>query len=47
MGFVVVGVAVEGAGLRPIAVFGDAITPAVPFEEQSLWQVVVALKVDE
>jgi SAM-dependent methyltransferase len=37
----------EEAGLRPIAVFGDAVTPAVPFEEQSLWQVVVATKVDE
>ncbi|MEP7188030.1 MAG: class I SAM-dependent methyltransferase [Roseiflexaceae bacterium] len=37
----------EGAGLRPIAVFGDAVTPAVPFEEQSLWQVVVALKVGD
>jgi hypothetical protein len=37
----------EGAGLRPIAVFGDAVTPAVAFEEQSLWQVVVALKLGE
>jgi SAM-dependent methyltransferase len=34
----------EGAGLRPIAVFGDAVTPPIPFEEQSLWQVVVAAK---
>ena len=37
----------EGAGMRPIAVFGDAVTPAQPFEEQSLWQVVVALKAGE
>lgn len=34
------------AGLRPLAVFGDAITPAVPFEEASLWQVLVAEKVE-
>jgi SAM-dependent methyltransferase len=34
----------ESVQLRPIAVFGDAVTPAVPFDEQSLWQVVVALK---
>ena len=33
------------AGLRPLAVFGDAITPAVPFEEHSQWQVIVAEKV--
>jgi SAM-dependent methyltransferase len=33
-----------GAGLRPTAVFGDAIMPAVPFEESSQWQVVVAVK---
>jgi SAM-dependent methyltransferase len=32
------------AGLRPLAVFGDAITPPVPFEEQSQWQVIVATK---
>ena len=32
------------ANLRPIAVFGDAITPAVPFEEHSQWQVIVAEK---
>jgi len=35
------------AGLRPLAVFGDAITPAVPFEEQSQWQVIVAEKRDD
>lgn len=29
-------------GLRPLAVFGDAVLPAVPFEEQSIWQVLVA-----
>jgi SAM-dependent methyltransferase len=33
-----------GAGLRPVAVFGDAVTPAVPFEEGSQWQVIVAEK---
>ncbi|MBK9941206.1 MAG: methyltransferase domain-containing protein [Kouleothrix sp.] len=32
------------AGLRPLAVFGDAVMPAVPFEEASLWQVLVAEK---
>jgi SAM-dependent methyltransferase len=37
----------EAARLRPIAVFGDAVMPAVPFEEQSLWQVVVAVKGSE
>lgn len=30
--------------LRPIAVFGDAVVPVVPFEEGSQWQVVVASK---
>jgi SAM-dependent methyltransferase len=30
--------------LRPIAVFGDAVVPVVPFEESSQWQVVVASK---
>ena len=32
------------AGLRPISVFGDAVLPAVPFEEKSTWQVLVAEK---
>jgi SAM-dependent methyltransferase len=32
------------AGLRPTAVFGDAVVPAVPFEESSQWQVIVAVK---
>ena len=32
------------AGLRPIAVFGDAVTPPVAFEEHSQWQVLVATK---
>jgi hypothetical protein len=27
-----------------VAVFGDATTPPVPFEEQSQWQVLVAVK---
>ncbi|HEX9442269.1 MAG TPA: class I SAM-dependent methyltransferase [Roseiflexaceae bacterium] len=31
-------------GLRPVAVFGDAVVPPVPFEERSQWQVVVAVK---
>ena len=31
-------------GLRPTAVFGDAVAPPVPFEERSQWQVVVAAK---
>jgi SAM-dependent methyltransferase len=35
----------DAAGLRPLAVFGDAVIPAVPFEEQSQWQVVVACTV--
>ncbi|MBK9709843.1 MAG: class I SAM-dependent methyltransferase [Kouleothrix sp.] len=34
----------EDAGLRPVAVFGDAALPAVPFEELSQWQVLVAEK---
>jgi 2-polyprenyl-3-methyl-5-hydroxy-6-metoxy-1,4-benzoquinol methylase len=34
----------EAAELRPLAVFGDAVIPAVPFEEQSQWQVIVAGK---
>jgi SAM-dependent methyltransferase len=36
---------VRGAGLRPIAVFGDAVTPPVAFEEHSQWQVLVAAKI--
>jgi SAM-dependent methyltransferase len=35
------------ASLRPVAVFGDAVTPAVPFEESSQWQVVVAEKLPQ
>jgi SAM-dependent methyltransferase len=34
----------QAASLRPITVFGDAVTPAVPFDESSLWQVVIATK---
>jgi SAM-dependent methyltransferase len=34
----------RAAGLRPIAVFGDAVTPPVTFEERSQWQVMVAVK---
>ena len=32
------------AGLTPIAAFGDATAPVVPFDESSLWQVIVARK---
>jgi SAM-dependent methyltransferase len=35
------------AGLHPLSVFGDAIMPAVPFDEQSQWQVIVAEKLPE
>jgi SAM-dependent methyltransferase len=35
---------IRAAGLRPIAVFGDAVTPPVAFEERSQWQVLVAVK---
>lgn len=34
----------RGCGLRPLTVFGDAVLPAVAFEETSQWQVVVAEK---
>ena len=30
------------AGLRPLSIFGDAVLPVVPFDEQSQWQVIVA-----
>ena len=32
------------AGLRPLSLFGDAVLPPVPFGEDSLWQVVVAVR---
>ena len=32
------------AGLRPLSVFGDAVLPPVLFDEQSQWQVVLAVK---
>lgn len=35
----------HAAGLRPVTVFGDAVLPAVPFEEASQWTVVVAERV--
>lgn len=38
---------IGAAGLRPVAVFGDAVMPAVPFEEHSQWQVVVAEKLPD
>jgi SAM-dependent methyltransferase len=34
----------RAVGLRPAMVFGDAVTPAVPFVEASQWQVVIAVK---
>jgi 2-polyprenyl-3-methyl-5-hydroxy-6-metoxy-1,4-benzoquinol methylase len=34
----------EQVGLRPHSVFGDALLPPVPFDEESQWQVVVARK---
>jgi SAM-dependent methyltransferase len=34
----------RAAGLRPLSVFGDAVLPPAPFDEQSQWQVVVAVK---
>jgi SAM-dependent methyltransferase len=34
----------RSVGLRPTAVFGDAVMPSVPFEEDSQWQVIVAVK---
>jgi hypothetical protein len=43
-GYLELGAMLRVASLRPIAVFGDAITPPVPFEERSQWQVVVAVK---
>jgi SAM-dependent methyltransferase len=43
-GYPELGSMLRAAGLRPIAVFGDAITPPVPFEERSQWQVIVAVK---
>jgi SAM-dependent methyltransferase len=36
----------KAVGLRPAMIFGDAVTPAVPFEERSQWQVMVAIKED-
>ncbi len=35
---------IESAGLRPQSVFGDAVLPPRPFDEQSQWQVIVAIK---
>ncbi len=32
------------AGLRPLSVFGDAVLPPVTFDEQSQWQVLIAVK---
>lgn len=35
---------ISAVGLRPLSVFGDAVLPPVPFGEQSLWQIVVAVR---
>lgn len=35
---------IESLGLRPHSVFGDAVLPPRPFDEQSQWQVIVAIK---
>jgi SAM-dependent methyltransferase len=32
------------AGLRPLSVFGDTSLPPVPFDETSIWQVVIAIR---
>lgn len=34
----------RAAGLRPLSVFGDTTLPPVPFEEASIWQVVIAIR---
>jgi SAM-dependent methyltransferase len=44
-GFPELSAMLAAAGMHPVAVFGDAVLPAVPFEEPSQWQVVVADKV--
>ncbi|MBC8159769.1 MAG: class I SAM-dependent methyltransferase [Roseiflexaceae bacterium] len=36
---------IRAAGLRPLTVFGDAVLPAVVFEESSQWQVLVAERI--
>lgn len=43
-GFPEIAARLDAAGLRPHSVFGDAILPPVPFGEQSLWQVIVAVR---
>lgn len=43
-GFPELAARLEAAGLYPEQVFGDAVLPLVPFDEQSRWQVVVARK---
>jgi SAM-dependent methyltransferase len=43
-GYPELAVMLHSVGLRPLAVFGDAVTPPVPFEEHSQWQVLVASK---
>jgi SAM-dependent methyltransferase len=43
-GFPELSAMLAAAGLRPLSVFGDAVLPPVPFDEQSLWQVLVAVR---
>lgn len=43
-GFPELAAMLAAAGLRPLSVFGDAVLPPVPFGEESLWQVVVAVR---
>jgi len=43
-GFPELAAKLAGAGLRPLSVFGDAVLPPVPFGEDSMWQVVVAVR---
>jgi SAM-dependent methyltransferase len=44
-GFPELATMLHAVGLRPVSVFGDALLPVVPFDEQSLWQVLVAERV--
>jgi SAM-dependent methyltransferase len=43
-GFPEIAALLAEVGLRPLSVFGDAVLPPVPFGEQSIWQVVVAVR---
>ncbi|MEI6777126.1 MAG: class I SAM-dependent methyltransferase [Chloroflexales bacterium] len=43
-GFPEIAALLAEVGLRPLSIFGDAILPPVPFGEQSVWQVIVAVR---